>query len=494
MTTADHAPPRAILFFPATGWDTEGVSVSLPLSVLTVAAPLDQRGWTVTIIDQRLDSEWQSTLRRALADPNVKVLGLSTMTGWQIRGALDAAQVARDARPDLPLVWGGVHPSLVPATTVVHPLVDAIVVGEGEPPFTALCEAIQNGESWDSVPGIQFTRNGQTVTTPKADPWPMDDLPPTPYHLVDAERYVTTQTLGERDIIINTSRGCPHPCTYCYVIGFFNRRWRAWSPERVLQEVCRARDLLGVTAIHLDEDEFFVNVKRVEAFCDLLEERKLQFTFKTTCRVDYLNRYEPEFLARLRHCGFKQLFIGVESGSDRVLKHIKKQITVEDVLRCNRKLAAAGIVPKYSFMAGMPTETMEDVRATLRLMRQLVRENPDAHTTPLQVYAPYPGTPMYDEALSLGMPEPQSLEEWASLNWNRMTHSTLSRREQRFLEDASYFTFFLDGKTVAQYYEGNATMQWLARLYSKIIGARCDREWFHLMPEIRILKRLATAA
>lgn len=486
--------PRAVLFFPQTGWDREGVSVSLPLGVMTVAAPLPGLGWDVTIIDQRLDSGWRNTVRQALADPGVRVLGISTMTGYQIQGALAVAALAREVRPDLPLVWGGVHPSLVPDTTIAHPLVDAIVIGEGEPPFTALCNAIANGDPWDDVPGIRFKRNGTIVETPKATPWPMDELPATPYQLVEAERYITTQTLGQRDIIINTSRGCPHPCTYCYVIAFFNRRWRAWSPERVLQEIQRAVEQFGVNAIHFDEDEFFVNVKRVRGILDLLEEAGLQLTFKTSCRVDYITRYDMEFLRRLKRNGFHQLFIGVESGSDRILKHIKKQITTDDVLVANQKLAAAGIMPKFSFMAGMPGETMDDIRATLRLMRRLVRENPAAHLTPLQIYSPYPGTPMYEECLAAGMPEPASLEEWAALNWNRVTYAGLDTRERAFMESASYFTFFLDEKTVAQYYEDNPMMQWLARVYSKIIRWRCENEWFGFMPEVYLLRRFASAA
>jgi radical SAM superfamily enzyme YgiQ (UPF0313 family) len=170
-----------------------------------------------------------------------------------------------------------------------------------------------------------------------------------------------------------------------------------------------------------------------------------------------------------------------------VLGFIEKGTRVEQVLRVNRKLARAGIAPKYSFMAGFPGETLGEIKDTLNFMLRLVRENPRSRTTPLQLYTPYPGTPLYDYCLQKGLQAPDRFEDWSEWGWERCSSGRLSPSIRRFLEKAAYFTFFLDGKTVPD----SLSSLWLrlaARAYGRYVRERIRLDAYAFMPEVALIR------
>ena len=147
----------------------------------------------------------------------------------------------------------------------------------------------------------------------------------------------------------------------------------------------------------------------------------------------------------------------------------------------------AGIAPKFSFVAGFPTETIREVKATLKLMERLVRENPEAYCTPVQLYNPYPGTPLFDYSLQAGMRNPSSLEQWVDWAFEDAGYSWLKPRENRFLEKIAMFSFFLDGKTVPE----SATKSWFrfaARLYGAVVRLRVRLGFYAFMPEVAAIR------
>jgi hypothetical protein len=138
-------------------------------------------------------------------------------------------------------------------------------------------------------------------------------------------------------------------------------------------------------------------------------------------------------------------------------------------------------------MGGFPTETIAQIKDTMKLMAQIVRDNPDAYTTPVQLYSPYPGTPLYEYCLQNGLEMPQSLEAWTTSGWEHIDYSWLTAREERFLQKAAYFTFFLDGKTVADSMR-SSVMRLAARLYGWIVRQRIRADFYALMPEVALIK------
>jgi len=123
----------------------------------------------------------------------------------------------------------------------------------------------------------------------------------------------------------------------------------------------------------------------------------------------------------------------------------------------------------------------------MALMVRLVDDNPEAYTTPVQLYSPYPGTALYDDCVQAGMHVPRTLQEWTDSGWEHIDYSWLSAAEERFLQKTAYFTFFLDGKTVAESMR-SPLMRLAARIYGAVVRQRIRRNFYALMPEVRLIR------
>jgi anaerobic magnesium-protoporphyrin IX monomethyl ester cyclase len=492
--------PDVILVYPRTLWDIRNVTTRLPLAALYIGTVLQEHGYSVQVIDQRVDPAWTDTLRHALHERPLWV-GISAMTGRQIHWGLEASRVVRDAAPMVPIVWGGVHPTILPEQTLAHPLVDVVAVGEGEMTALELSQALRERGTRDAgldknltptvvgaIAGLVWAHEGRVIHNAPRYYTPMDEWPLLDYRLVDVESYILSEVPGERSLQITTSRGCPFHCGYCYLtVVPDGRRYRAEKPERTVERIERLLGEYELNAIHIIDDEFFTRRDRARRVSELILERGIEVTLRTNCRVDYIDRMSLEDLQLFRRAGFKQLYLGAESGNDRVLKFIQKDITREQILRVNRKLRTVGIAPKFSFMGGFPTETVDEVKDTICLMARLVRENPQAYATPVQLYSPYPGTNLFDYCVEQGMPVPQDLEGWAESGWEHIDYSWLTPDQEAFLQRAAYFTFFLDGKTVPESTR-SAPLRLVAKLYGWLVRARISLDFYAAMPEVGLIK------
>ena len=486
-----------VLFFPRTRWDIAGVTTRLPLALLYLGSFLGRAGFSVRIIDQRVDPGWRERLRESLQAPPLWV-GMTCMTGGQINSGLQAARLVRDVVPSVPLVWGGIHPSILPEQVLAHELADVVVIGEGEQTALELTRALAepgigvasrlNPSRLQQLAGIAFLRDGVAVRTEPREHIDMQQLPELDYSLVPVESYLLREVGSERSLQLTSSRGCPMRCGYCYLGSVpGGRRYRAESPERTADAIQALGRRFGVNALHIIDDEFFIRIERARRVCELLLERGVRISLRGNCRVDALDRMDMETLRLFRRAGFHHLYLGVESGNDRVLDFIEKGTRTEQVLRVNGKLGRAGIAPKYSFMAGFPTETLDEIKDTLHFMLRLLRENPLARTTPLQLYTPYPGTPLYDYCLQNGLQAPERFEGWADWGWERCSSEWLAPATRRFLQKAAYFTFFLDGKTVAD----SLPSLWLrlvARVYGRYVRERIRHDLYGFMPEVVLIR------
>lgn len=476
-----------VLVYTRTGWDIKNVTSLLPLSVLYLVRPLRRAGFQPVIVDQRLHPDWREQLLRLA--PEALLVGISAMTGAQIEWGIKAAQVVRAAAPQTKIVWGGIHPSLVAEQTARHPLVDIVVRGEGESTLPDLAAALAAGDDWRQVPGLAWIEGEQAFLS--AERPPLEDLAENlipDYEAVRVEDYITTQTLGIRDLAVTTSRGCPAACRYCYNLPFNHRRWRAQPAAAVVEHIRLIVERFKIQGILIKDDNFYVDRRRVEAIAEGLRRDGLSVTIRGECRADYIARaWDEPFLGFLYQHGFREMTVGAESGDDEILTILNKGITVADIREANRRLAVAGIATKFTFMAGFPNESPQAVRRTLRLMLELTRTNPDTRVTPLHLYSPYPGTPFYETAIAAGYRPPDSLDKWASVDFHKLDLPWIDPRASLRLERASVATYFLDRHTVYEYFTGRPVIQLLARIYNRIIRARCRRMFFSLMPEVALI-------
>jgi len=381
----------------------------VPLGILHVASALVNRGYNVRVLDMRIDDY------RTFSLGSPVFVGVSTMSGFQIRFALEFAKKVKEEFPSCPIVWGGVHPSLLPEQTAANPFVDVVVRGEGEPVVVELADSLRAGRPLDNVKGITYKLGREIRSTPDTQPVDLDSIPiELPFDLLRLDKY---PSLRAGRFHIQTSRGCPHKCGYCYNALFNRQRWRCKTAGRVLDEIQYVLEKFpNVKIIDPIDDNFFVDRKRVEEICRGLAERKMDVSWRGNCRFDYFSDYSPEFISLLERSGCTELDFGGETGSQRLLALMDKEITPEQMMKSveNLKRWAPSIKPFVSWMSGLPTETEEDLEETFNLMDRMTEINPNTQHFGVFVFTPFP-SPLAKRLAEQHTP-PQSLEEWGNID------------------------------------------------------------------------------
>ena len=229
---------------------------------------------------------------------NPLFVGITSMSGLQIRYGLEFAKKVRAENPSCPIVWGGVHPTLLPEQTAASKYVDVVVRGEGEVTIRELANTIDATENIENVKGVTCRMGGRILTAPDREFIDLDSLPlGLPYYLLQRDRY---PSLKAGRIHIQTSRGCPHRCGFCYNSLFNRGIWRCKSPERVLDEIEHViLEFPEVKCIDIVDDNFFVDKARVEKICEGIIHRGIETPWRANCRFDYMANYEKEFVTLL---------------------------------------------------------------------------------------------------------------------------------------------------------------------------------------------------
>lgn len=401
-------------------------TVSLPLSLLPLAHVLQQRGYNPIIVDARIQDYRKVDLKDALC------VGISSMSGVQLLNALDIAQHIRHERGDLPIIWGGIHPTLLPEQTIQHELVDIVVQGEGEVTLVELLSHLEEGAGPEGVAGVVYKEDGKIINNGRRGFMDLNTLGPLPYHLLPMLEY------KDDDFTLNTSRGCPHTCAFCYNLAFNKRRWRFQKAELVLEQLEAIFHQFHPQAFIFYEDDFFVSKQRVREVCQGMISRGLTLPWQSTCRVDYASHYEPAFLELMRQSGCRRLTLGGESGSPELLARISKGTSVDQMIETARRCKTVDIVPIFSFMVGFPFETEEDIQQTFNAIDGILGANEQAQINGIFIYTPYPGTPLFHDAVANNLRVPVTLEEWSHFQFANIANLPWIPRERRSLLNTIY--------------------------------------------------------
>lgn len=374
-----------------------------PFECTFLAPPLEKAGYEVLIVDQRVltESEWKSLLSKHIEE--AIWVGFTVITGPQIHFALETARYIRnELKSDLPLVWGGWHPTFVPAQTIQHPLVDYIVIGIGETKIVELTKSFLAGTA-PSYEGILSKRQLGTFPVSTKEDYTEPATMPA-YHLLDMNKYRSSNNWAA----MITARGCPFRCGFCTIaqVAYINR-----PLESVLDEIEYLVHKEGFTRINFADGLFFAQRSRVLKILDGIEERGLKFEWKASTRPETFRRWSKEQFERLVANGLVAVNTGIESGSPRMLKLITKDTVPEDALHLAEITGKYGIELTMSFMNGLPHETIEDLKLSIQHYHDLKERNPRVRLFQ-NFYQPCPGAPSYDEMIKLGWKPPATLEEW----------------------------------------------------------------------------------
>jgi radical SAM superfamily enzyme YgiQ (UPF0313 family) len=415
-----------------------GALLHLPLASLCLASWLREKGnhqGRVKVLDANVHEVSAPDFTNAV------VVGISAMTGHQVKHGLRIASIVREANPDAWIVWGGIHPSLLPEQTAGHPLVDVVVIGEGEQTFLEVVNAALGGHDIAGIAGTCFLgANGSAAKGPVRDFLELDELPLPAYDLVNMSDYAGI----EHQFDYQSSRGCPFKCGFCYNTVFCGSRWRKKSPLKVVEELVYLHRKYDVAAFGLVDDEFFIDSKRTEAIFDGILASGSKFRLVGSCRLDTVRRFPAALIDKMKQAGVMQMFFGAESGSPKMLGMIQKGISTEDMIEGAKMVAQAGIRPILSFMSGFPGETPEDFDSTIDIISQLWATHPLITVNGIFPFNAYPGTVLYQKALELGLRAPQSLDQWGEWNFQyEPDNPWLSRTMKYKMKIAFYMVRFM---------------------------------------------------
>ena len=478
-----------LLFNPAprSGWQPHR-RVDLPLNLLFPATSLVHAGYSVRIVDQYADPEWKLKFEEALKEKPI-CFGVSCMTGPQIIRALEACRVFRRKYPDVPIVWGGIHASILPEQTLENSFVDIVVIGEGEATLPELVQTLESGGNLCEVKGIAYQEKGtfrQNEERPFID---LDKHPPLAYELIDINLY-RRKIFGSDHISFNSSRGCLNRCRFCYDSVVHKRKWRAMHPDTIIAKMEAIVKNYGIRGFNFTDDNMFVNMNHAYSLFEGIARSNLGLRIgKLHIRADTIARMDKDFLDLLVRAGVERLTLGIESGNQRILDFIDKGLTPEKVLEASRKISTYPITPVYLFMMGIPTETPAEMRDSVELARRLLRENPRASKS-FNIYTPYPGTRLYSIAREMGLKEPDRLEGWSPLNYRHVDKEApwISKETKRLVEALDFPLMFM-GKGHF-YKKTHPLVKTLARLYHPVAEYRVSHMDARFPIETKIVKGL----
>lgn len=274
-------------------------------------------------------------------------------------------------------------------------MIDFVVKNEGEQVALDLVQALHWGVSVENIHGLLYKRNGEVYETPTRGNLDMNAIPAPAYQLLDVERYLGSRYpfYGKvRELSLQTSRGCPHQCTFCIdtVMDGYNR-WRTQEPARVLDEVHELVERYKINALNIRDENLFVRIDHAKPIMEGL--LPLGLRWFANIRVNYFkpNMVNHDVVQLMKESGASLMGLGVESGSNRILKFIKKGHKVEDTLRAAEYLEIGDIPGTYSFMIGLPTETEVEMMETVSLMKKIKMIHRKSIFIGPQILRPYPG-------------------------------------------------------------------------------------------------------
>ena len=456
-------------------YNPRAVFWTMPLGLLAVGSALDPARYDVKIIDARLEPDPEAAVRREVQD--ALCLGITVLTGSPIRDAQAAGRAAKEVRPDLPVVWGGWQPSLFPRECLAEPSVDVAVSGQGEETFVELVERFAGGRPVGGVAGVTWRDHGVIVQNAARPTRDVNELPPHNYDLIPVEQYFAHK--GQRQFDYISSIGCRFRCAFCADPFVYNRSWYGLRAERMATELGALWDRYHFAEISFQDETFFTRRERVEEIARAFLARDLHVAWTGTMRADQGHRLPDETLALARQAGLRRVMVGVEAGTDEMLRRIKKDITVEQVFSTAEKLVRHNIGAIWNFIVGFPDEPDASFEAGLRIARRLRAMSPDFEVA-VFFYKPYPGNELADQVRASNYPFPCTLDEWADFDFVGSAGPWVTPDKHARVEEFKFYQKYAYGRHRHP----------LARPLQVLARWRMDHEYYRFPVERRLMERL----
>ncbi len=366
-----------------------------PLGLAFLASYIRREGYNPIIIDLNIEDYSDKDISERVRQYNPIVIGFSFMTN-QYGECLRLAGLIKSSIRSTYIAVGGPHVSALSKEILQESIaIDFSVIGEGEITFVELLKALESGDSnFHHINGICYRENGSIVQTKPRDLIEdVDSLPFPAWDLIRVEKYSVFSIEEGNTFALLSSRGCPGQCTFCDSHTIFGRKFRARTARNIFSEIEFLHKKYGMTKFDFVDDMITLRKDRILELCQLIKESGISFRWMSNARV---NTLDEEMMKAMQESGCIRIDVGVESGDPVVRKIAKKRTTNEQIINVHKWAKEIGIQIGAFVMVGNLGETMESVKMTADLLKDIGED------VMISISCPFPGTDLYKIAREKG--------------------------------------------------------------------------------------------
>ena len=359
-----------------------------PLGLLSIATVLKENGHTVRLVNRCFDKTGMETIVKSFAPD---ICGVSFVSSRSIPDGIKVSKKLKKYR--IPIVWGGPAASAYYQPALETGLCDYVSIGEGEFTWTELVSVMENNGDVSGIKGLAYIdKDGAIIKNADRPLCDLSALPVIDWSFDDPSRYLHSYLCCKKMTYLYSSKGCPGNCTFCSNPSFHQHCYRKRPTEKVLEEIRFLIENYDLDGVYFSDECWRIKKSDVHEFCDKIKASGLSFYWGAEARIGLLGKEELQIMY---DCGCRWLFFGIESGSEEMLKRIKKGISLDKIREDIRNCNSVGIISIASLIIGYPEETPAQLMETIQLIKDL-----HASVYAVNIFTPIIQSELYNDLLA----------------------------------------------------------------------------------------------